>query len=398
MQRSYRCPDNEAIMTQPQNKYDSSFSGFYTRIFAVATALILGAACYRLLLPFITPLLWAILLTLALHPLHVRLTRWLRGRAQLSAILLTVLMLLALAGPVAAVGTAFVHQTRDLLQYLQGWVNPSGHDPFALADHPALATAMDWLTQNLGVTINDVRAWLNEATHASLSILATISGRLVLGALGTVVEMALTLFLMFFLIRDGMAMLNAVRDLVPMPEDKRQTLFAHLAAVTRAVMFGVGLTALLQGALIGVALSIVHAPSPVVLGVLAVLFALLPIGGTALIWVPATLILFAGQRWGAGIFMLVWGSMVAMIDNVVKPLLISGRASVATLTVFIGVLGGVTGFGTVGLFIGPVILALAIALIEFVLETQRQSRVSVVATPAHNQQTQDNQQTPSNPT
>lgn len=378
---------------QPKHEYDSSFSRFYTRIFAVATALILGVACYRLLAPIITPLLWAILLTLALHPLHVRLTRWLRGRNQLSAILLTTLMVLAMIGPVAGIGAAFVQQTRNLLQFLQHWINGAGHDQFVLTDHPALATAMTWLSQNFGVTIDEVRAWFNEAAHASLSILASVSGKLVLGALNTVVEMGLTLFFMFFLIRDGSTMLNAVRDLVPLPVEKRLTLFAHLAGVTRAVMFGVGLTALLQGALVGVGLSIVNSPSPVVLGVLAVLCALLPVGGTGLIWVPAAVILFFEQRWGAAIFMLVWGGLiVAMVDNFVKPLLISGRASVATLTVFIGVLGGVAGFGTVGLFIGPVILALAIALIEFVLETQRQSRVAIIAPPP------EKQPTPSDPT
>lgn len=375
---------------------EGRFSSFYTRIFAVATALILGAACYRLLLPFIGPLLWAMLFTLALRPLNVRLTRWLGGRKQLSAALLTALMLLAMVGPLAALGTAFVHQTRDLLQDLQGWINAQGHDQFVLTDHPALAATMSWLTQNLGVTVDDVRTWFNEAAHASLSIFASLSGKLVLGALGTVMGLLLTLFLMFFLIRDGNVMLNAVRDLVPMPADKRQALFSHLAAVTRAVMFGVGLTALLQGALIGVGLYFVGSPSPLVMGVVAVLFALLPVGGTALIWIPATLILFVEQRWGAGSFMLVWGSMVSMIDNLLKPLLISGRASVATLTVFIGVLGGVTGFGAIGLFIGPVILALAIALIQFVLETQRQSHVIIAPAPTLIQT--NKQQAPSDPT
>lgn len=373
-----------AIIMQTQDSGDESYSRFYTRMFALATALILGGACYRLLLPFTAPLLWALLFTLALHPLHVRLTTWLRGRRQVSAVLLTVLTFVALVGPLTGISASFVHQASELLQSLQGWLNTQGHDPVALTDQPMLQGTLHWLSSNLGISLTDVRSWIEEATHASLSIVATASGKVFVGALGTVLGMLLTLFFMFFFIRDGSAMLNDIRELVPMPADKRTQLFEHLTAVTRAVMFGVGLTALVQGTLIGIALLIVGAPSPLVLGVLATLCALLPIGGAALVWLPAALILFAQQRWGAGIFILISGVLVSLADNFLKPLLISGRARVATLTVFIGVLGGVRAYGPIGLFLGPVVLALAIALIEFALETKQKSRTSESSdTPTH---------------
>jgi predicted PurR-regulated permease PerM len=108
-----------------------------------------------------------------------------------------------------------------------------------------------------------------------------------------------------------------------------------------------------------------------VFGVLAVLFALLPVGGSAFIWVSAAVVLGVQQRWGAAIFMVVWGALlVGTVDNFLRPLLISGRAQVATLTVFIGVLGGVAAFGAIGLFLGPVVLALIIALIRFAIEIE----------------------------
>jgi predicted PurR-regulated permease PerM len=364
---------------QSQEHGDHSYSRFYIRTIALATALILGAACYQLLLPFAAPLMWAVLLTLALHPVHVRLTRWLRGRNQLSAAILTTLTLLALVGPLAGIATTFAHQASDLARQVQAWLNMEGHDPVALINQPALKDAIEWLSSNLGITLGDLRNWSEEAAHASVSVLATLSGKLFVGALGTVMGLLLTLFFLFFFIRDSNAMLNGIRVLVPMPVQKRAELFDYLAAVTRAVMFGVGLTALVQGTLIGISLLIIGAPSPLVLGVLATLCALLPIGGTALVWVPAALVLFGQQRWGAAIFILVWGVLVSLTDNFLKPMLISGRARVSTLTVFIGVLGGVRAYGPIGLFLGPVALALAIALIQFTLETQRS--VNPVATP-----------------
>ena len=124
------------------------------------------------------------------------------------------------------------------------------------------------------------------------------------------------------------------------------------------MVYGTGLTALIQGALVGIAFLLVGLPSALVFGVIAALTALLPFGGTALMWVPAAIALAAQGRWGWATFMVVWGAMlVSLVDNIVRPMLVSGRAHVGTLTVFIGVLGGLAAFGAIGLFFGPVVLA-----------------------------------------
>jgi predicted PurR-regulated permease PerM len=141
--------------------------------------------------------------------------------------------------------------------------------------------------------------------------------------------------------------------------------------VTRAVVLGTLLTALLQGTLVGIGFAIVDLPSPVVFGVVAAIVALLPIGGTALVWVPATIVLAVQGRYGSALFMLLWGALlVGLVDNFLKPLLISGRAEVPTLAAFLGVLGGLAAFGPIGMFLGPVILALAIALVRWAEENR----------------------------
>lgn len=347
-------------------------SRFYSRVFALATALFVGVACYRIVEPFLGPLLWAMFFAFLLSPLHVRLLHKLGKRADRSALLLTLLALIALVGPIAAFAGAFVHQASGLLNYLQGLItDETRNDLQHLTQHPVLQNTLQWLDQNLGISQTQIRGWLGQATQASLQLLASLSGQLFLGALGTAAGLFLTLFFMFFFIRDGADMIRATRDLIPMAVEKRKELFEHLAAVTRAVVVGTGLTALIQGALVGIGFLIVGLPSPLVFGVVAALLALLPFAGTAIVWIPAVLILAAQDRWGAAIFMLVWGALlVSLIDNFLKPLLISGRAEVATLTVFLGVLGGVAAFGAIGLFMGPVVLALAMALLQFARETK----------------------------
>jgi predicted PurR-regulated permease PerM len=365
--------DSQPSTTTPTAHALADADRFYPRVFALGTALLVGLACYRIVEPFLGPLLWAILFAFLLAPVHVRLMRKLRNRADYSALTLTLLALLALVGPLAAFGGAFVHEASTLMTYLQGLMTSEGPaDLQQLTHHPLLQNTLNWLHQNLGVSTTQIRGWTGEATQASLQLLANLSGQLFLGALGTAAGVCLTLFFMFFFIRDGADMIRATRELIPMPPAKRKELFVHLAAVTRAVVVGTGLTALIQGALVGIGFLIVQLPSPIVFGVVAALLSLLPFGGTAIVWIPAVIILAAQDRWVAAIFMLVWGALlVSLIDNFLKPMLISGRAEVATLTVFIGVLGGVTAFGAIGLFLGPVLLALAIALLQFALEAKR---------------------------
>ncbi len=346
---------------------------FYARLFAVATVLLLGLACFRIIEPFLGPLLWATFFAFLLSPAHTTLTRKLRDRADYSALLLTLVTLIALIGPLAALSAAFIYQANSLLQYIQRLLtDPTRNDLQQFTQHPQLQALWPWLEHTLGISIEQVRNWAGEATRSLLQSFAALSGRLFLGVIGSVANLGLTVFLLFFFIRDGGLMLTVIRDLIPMQADKRHTLFNHLSAITRAVVFGTGLTALLQGMLVSIAFVIVGLPSPLVFGVLAALLALLPFVGTALIWLPAAGLLMTQDRWLAGFFMLAWGALlVSMIDNLLKPLLISGRAEVATLTVFIGVLGGVNAFGAIGLFMGPVVLALAVALIQFAVEAQR---------------------------
>ena len=187
--------------------------------------------------------------------------------------------------------------------------------------------------------------------------------------------MALVLFILFFFFRDGDAMASRALGLIPLEPGRKARLLQHLQAVTRAVVVGTVLTALVQGALLGLGFWITGLPSPLVFGVLSAVASFIPLVGTALIWVPASLYLLAqGVAWKT-IFLVVWSAIVVgSADNILQPLLVSGKAQIGTLTVFIGVLGGLAAFGFIGLFLGPVILALVQALIEFAEENRGRGR------------------------
>jgi predicted PurR-regulated permease PerM len=346
---------------------------FYARSFALVATAALGLAFYRIIEPFLGPVTWAIFLAFLVYPLHVRLTRRLKGRAQLSAFTLTMLMLILFLGPLTALSAAFAAQVGQLVQFAQTTVADQARgNALDFANVPWIQSGLSWLDTTFGVNTAQVRGWVAQGTQQVLQWLASMGGRVFVGAIGTVVGFVLMLFMLFFFIRDGEEMLRSARDLIPMSRVYKAGLFDHLSAVTRAMVYGTGLTALIQGVLVGIAFLLAGLPSPLVFGVIAALTALLPFGGTALVWIPAAIVLAAQGQWGWAIFMVVWGSLlVSLVDNVVRPWLVSGRADVGTLTVFIGVLGGLAAFGAIGLFLGPVILALIIALIRFTLDMRR---------------------------
>jgi predicted PurR-regulated permease PerM len=201
-----------------------------------------------------------------------------------------------------------------------------------------------------------------------------LSGSFVVGALNAGIGLVVMLFVLFFFLRDGDQMVAGAVRLIPMAAERRSQLLEHVGAVTRAVVLGSLLTALVQGALVGVGFALVGLPSPVVFGAVAAVASLIPFIGTALVWVPAAGVLLLQGRWVAALFLIAWSvAVVSSSDNVVRPLFISGRAQISTLPVFLGLLGGLSAFGAIGLVVGPVLIAITLALLRFAGEAGAES-------------------------
>ncbi|HWG69588.1 MAG TPA: AI-2E family transporter [Steroidobacteraceae bacterium] len=343
-------------------------SSFYARIFALVVAAVLGYALFLIFAPLALSMTWAAILAFLLFPLNLRLRRRLRGRSAAAGVL-TVLTPIILLLPLSAVSIDFVAQISTLLQKLQK--GAAALDIKSLSDlqqFPLIARINSWLAVHAGISAEQIQGWLIAGTHEVLQRAASMGGWFFLGALGSLLGFAITMFLLFFFLRDGDAMLARGRRLIPLDDMRKERLFHQLSGVTRAIVIGTGVTALMQGILIGIGFTVAGLPSPVVFGVLTALFSMLPVGGSAFVWGPAAIWLLIDGRWGFGLGMLVWGVLVSALDNVVRPMLISGRARISALAVFIGVLGGIPAFGSIGLIAGPVVLSLALALIEFVEE------------------------------
>jgi predicted PurR-regulated permease PerM len=348
-------------------------SSFYSRIFALVVAAVLGYALILIFVPFLGAMAWAAFLAFLLYPLNLRLRRRLRGKS-VAAGVLTILAPVIILLPLSALSIDFVSQISALLQTLQK--SAAELDIKSLSDlqqFPWIARVNVWLELHTGISAEQIQLWLVSGTREVLRRAASTGGGFFLGALGSLFGFAIMLFLLFFFLRDGDAMLARARRLIPLDEIRKERLFRQLSGVTRAIVIGTSMAALLQGIMVGVGFTIAGLPSPVVFAVLATLLSMLPVGGAAFVWAPAVIWLFFDGRWGFAIFLLAWGLLLSGLDNVLRPLLISGRARISALAVFIGVLGGIPAFGPIGLIAGPVVLSLALALIEFAEESRTEA-------------------------
>jgi predicted PurR-regulated permease PerM len=339
---------------------------FYQKAFFVVLAALVAYGMLLVLQPFAGSLTWAIFLAFILHPVHLWITRKLRGRAGYSAGILTALTPFALLIPLTFLGGVFASQAKALVAYIK---ESNFHfDSTTLANleqYRFIGPVAKLAREQLSVSGSDIQEWLTNAAQTVLHNVASFSGGVALSALGALVGFFFMLFLLFFMLRDGGDMFERAKRLIPVPSEHREQLFHHLASVTRGVFYGIGLTAIVQGILVSIGFAIAGLASPVVFGVLAAILALLPAGGAAIVWIPGVLYLGATGRWGMAIFLLVWGVIVSTSDNILRPILVARYAPVSAFMVFVGVVGGIAAFGTIGIVVGPVFLALVAAIIDY---------------------------------
>lgn len=334
--------------------------------FTVAVILAVLVAVAMILAPLRKSIAWGAFLGFLLLPLQRRLTRRLGNSPNAAAAVLTGLAPVVLLVPLGLLGVAFAHQIAALVAALQAnsalWSLASWQDPQV---HPGVAQFLVWTEQRFHISAQEIHQYIVSAVQRYARVAAAGSGQILLDAAGGFLRFFLMLFILFFMLRDGAAWFSRLTELLPLEPPRRRQLLERLARVTRAVVYGCGLTALGEGILVGVAFAIAGLPGPVVFGVLAGLAALLPVGGTALVWVPAAAWLLFADSLGLGIFMLAWGAFLSTADSFVRPAIISHQTPVPTLLVFLGVIGGVTAFGFIGFIFGPVILVLATEMLRF---------------------------------
>jgi predicted PurR-regulated permease PerM len=329
---------------------------------SIGAVAFLVIGCLFVLRPFLAAILFAAAVVISSWPMYLFLLARMNGRRTLAALTLTLSLTLLVIVPIGLVAYNMADEVGNLYDQIKLAVETGHVEPPAWIKQVPLAG--DWLYGYVRQLVSSreqmaemAQRMLEPARHYLLG------GGLILGA--GVAQMSLAAFVAFFLYRDGMSILRATHVAMERVIGASAPRIASTVSHTvRGVMYGLLGTALAQALVAALGFAIAGVPGILLLGFATFVMSLVPVG-PPLIWGGAAIWLFSQGKTGWGVFMLVWGLvLISGVDNVVKPMLISRGSDLPFLLVLLGVLGGVLAFGFVGLFIGPVLLAVGYSLLR----------------------------------
>lgn len=327
-------------------------------MFYGAVALILWLA-YRVVEPFLVEIGWALVLAICLDPVRTRLER--RFGPTRTALVLTLLVVVLLVVPVIFVGTTLMLEGSTAVSYL-GEQLRGGSGPSAW-----LHQGWQWLREKApGLPPEDeVIAKITSSIGAAAQFVAGSAGGVVKGVASFFFSLTITLLLLFFLLRDWDAVNAGVNRILPFEAEQNDRLMAITSALVSASVTATLAIAALQAVIGGFTFAILGIPGAVLWGVMIGFLALLPMMGATLVWLPASAWLILSGSVAKGITLLLVGLLIlGNVDNVIRPLLLSGKAQVSTPVLIISLLGGLSAFGFIGIVVGPLVAALLTALVQ----------------------------------
>jgi predicted PurR-regulated permease PerM len=347
------------------------------RIEQIAGIILIAAivvGCGLVLRPFALAILWAAILCFATWPLRELLLKWFKGRKNLTAGLMTIILVLVLFVPFFFVGLTFTDSIRSAMHWLDTQKETGFLPPPAWVEHvPLVGTTISgyWsnLAENAEPAMAQLKPWFQEVGFWLLKHSIDFAQG--------VFTLAMSVLIAFFLYRDGNGIVENIRaGFQRISGDYSQHLLEVVKSTVRSVVYGTIGTALAQGIVAGIGFAIAGAPSPMLLATMTFILGFIPFG-PPIIWITVSLWFVAERHIGWGVFMFLYGLLcISGIDNFIKPYLISRHSKLSFIVTFIGVLGGIVAFGFIGVFLGPTLLAVGYSLAHEILTNRRSALAS----------------------
>ncbi|HEX2056258.1 MAG TPA: AI-2E family transporter [Nitrospiraceae bacterium] len=345
------------------------------QIFSVTFFSILIILIWQLgviLSPFFYPIMWAVVLAATFYPLHAKLLDRLQGRRHVAAVMMTALVMAMAVLPAVyliflGINEAVQAYDTTTQWFRQGRLRELG---VAISQLPLIGGISQELFGRL-ILANSGRlesSFLEGGKAVSTFLLAQ-GADLAKNALLFVTDFLVMVFTLFFLFRDGDSLYTGLYEAIPLDPDHKAKIFERMDGTIRAVVQGTLVTALAQGTAAGLTYWALGVPFAIFLGALSAILSLLPFGGTAIVWIPIAMYLFFSGSIVKGLVMVAVGAgLVGLMDNLLQPLLIGTKAQLPMLFLFFASLGGLASFGLLGLFLGPILLAVLLELFRIYRE------------------------------
>jgi predicted PurR-regulated permease PerM len=326
----------------------------FTQLLFYTLVLLAGYLTYLVVQPFLAPIAWAAVFAMMFYPVQLDLER--RIGANRAALLTTLVAAVLIVAPAVILVSVLAQEVPQVIEYVQ---------QVSLTAPAQIERLWEMIRHRLPLPLpEDPTALVREGVQRALTFLAPQAGAVVADALATLGSLFVMLFVLFFLLRDGHQIGRQIRDLLPLPEAERDRLITDTRDLVIASVGASLAVAIAQGLIGGVTFWLLGTGAPVLWGAAMGLCSLIPVVGAALVWVPTAIWLLLSGQVAKGVILLIVGVLgISMADNILRPLLLSGRTSASGLIIFIGLLGGVSAFGFIGIVLGPIILVTAGSLL-----------------------------------
>ncbi len=336
-----------------------------------AATLIALYLCWLMLQPFIEVLMWAAVLVIVFYPVYKRIVARTKSPGW-SAVLACLLVIVTILLPLSLITAALVNEVANVAQNLQQNA-VTILDP----DSPVTGRALRWLSQYVDIERLRSQKFIAERLQSMSGAIAGRTLGVVGGLVGIIVETFFVIFTMYYLFRDGDRLRDALRDALPLEKSQSHEIFSRTRDVISASVYGVLVIATIQGVLGGLAFWVLGLPSPLVWGVVMLFLSMIPVAGAFIVWVPAAIYLVASGAWVKAIILAAWGTLViGTVDNFLRPKLVGEKTKLHELLIFFSVLGGLQVFGILGLVLGPVVVAITLALLDVFRQAERHPAVT----------------------
>jgi predicted PurR-regulated permease PerM len=326
---------------------------------------------YQILLPFLSSIIWAILLALVFYPIFQKLQRILKKREILSALIMTLLVFIVIVLPFTLLLASLASEVVDVYHRAEEMIRTGQLQAYLerAKEIPILKWILARLSDHIDFSQMDPLPLILKNLKQISNFIFTQTTILLKGFSTFIAGFFFTLLSLYYFFKDGSHLFGRLKEVVPLPSKERDLLIQRFKDMIDATIYGGILIALIQGLLGGFSFWALGLPSPVFWGTAMALLSFIPIGGTAFIWGPAGILLLIGGSILKGLILIGLGVFViSMVDNLLRPFFISTRTKIHPLLLFFAVLGGVQAFGLIGLVAGPLIATLFLTLIEIYIQ------------------------------
>jgi predicted PurR-regulated permease PerM len=333
------------------------------RVFIVILAAVVSVAFLFMIRGFLVTVLMAAILTGLSYPLYRRLLRWVRGRQGAAAVLTLLILLILVVVPAVAFLGIVAAEAVSISQSVTPWARQYLQEPNHLGRLLEHVPYLDQLRDQFQVYSSQIIEKLSELAGRASSFLVSSLSAATKGTVGFLFQLFVMIYAMFFFLVGGREALDKAMAYVPLPQADKELVLDKFISVARATLKGTFVVGLVQGGLAGLAFAVVGIRGATFWGTLMVVLSVVPALGTALVWVPAVIYLFAVGKTASAIGLAVWCALVVgTVDNFLRPKLVGADTKMPDLLILLSTFGGLSLFGAVGLVLGPIIAALFIAV------------------------------------